>query len=50
MKFLPTKQYHIVPGSGLVYRNHEKVFHELAKSSLLTKILPAEKYPLYGIQ
>ena len=25
-----------------------KFFHELAKNSLLTKILPPEKYPLYG--
>ena len=25
-----------------------KIFHELAKNSLLTKILPLEKYLLYG--
>jgi len=25
MKFLPTKQYHIVPGGGLEYRDHKNV-------------------------
>ena len=27
----------------------QKYFHELAKNSLLTKILPPQKCPLYGI-
>ena len=27
----------------------QKFFHKLAKNSLLTKILPPRKYPLYGI-
>ena len=42
-KFLPTKQYRIVLGCGLLYRNHK------IHSQMLTKILPLEKYPLYGI-
>ena len=47
-KFSPMKQYCIVPGCGLVYHKNEKFFPELAKNSLLTKILPPKKYPLYG--
>ena len=48
-RFLPTKVYHIVPGRGLVYCDHEKIFPKLAKNSLLTKTLLPEKYPLYGM-
>ena len=40
VKFLPMKQYRIVPGCGLVYHDHKNFFHELAKNSLLTKIYP----------
>ncbi len=37
MKFLPTKQYCIVPGCGLVYCDHENVS---TNYSLLTKFTP----------
>ena len=49
MKFLPTKLYHIVWRSHTYCTTTTKIFHELAKNSLLTKILSPEKYPLYGI-
>ena len=49
-KFLPTKQYRIVPGVWFRVPRPRNVFHELAKNSLLTKILPPEIYPLYGIR
>ena len=32
MKFLPTKQYHIVLGCGLVYRNDENFSTKFPKS------------------
>ena len=38
-----------VQGVWLSIPQPRKYFHELAKNSLLTKILPPEKYPLYGI-
>ena len=40
MKFLPTKQCHIVPGVWFRVPRPRKFFHKLAKNSLLTKILP----------
>ena len=48
-KFLPTKRYCIVWGVWFSILRPRKFFHELANNSLLTKILPPEKYPLYGI-
>ena len=49
MKFII---HETVPHSTRVWfsiRRPRTYFHELAKNSLLTKILPPEKYPLYGI-
>ena len=42
-KFLPTKQYHVVLGCGLVYHNDEK-FSTVSKNLLLTKILQKYHY------
>ena len=46
-----TTDHETVPHStGVCFsiRRPRKVFHELAQNSLLAKILPPEKYPLYG--
>ena len=48
-KFLPTKQYRIVPGYGLVYRDHENFSTNWPKTHCSRKVLPREKYPLFGI-
>ena len=48
-KFLPTKQYHNVPGCGLVYRDHKNVSTNWPKIHFSQKFYPPEKYPLYGM-
>ena len=54
-KLLPMKQYRIVTITVLFgVHTHtvpqpRKFFYELAKNSPLTKILPPQKYPLYGM-
>ena len=49
MKFLPTKQFRVIPGCGLVCCDHKNISTNWPKNLLLTKVLPPEKYPLYGI-
>ena len=39
-KFLPTKQYHIVPGCGLVYRDHKNFSTNWPKIHCLRKFYP----------
>ena len=46
MKFLPTKQYCTVRRLHTYCTATTKIF---PKNSLLTKILPPDKYPLYGM-
>ena len=45
---LPTKQYCIVLGCGLVYRDHEHFLRTGQKFTAHENFTP-EKYPLYGI-
>ena len=40
MKYLPTKQYRIVPGSGLAYRNHDNVSTNWPKIHCSQKFYP----------
>ena len=46
-KVLPTKQYRIVPGCGLVYRDHENFSTDWPKIHC-SRNLPPEKYPLFS--
>ena len=39
-KFLPTKQYHIVPGCGLVYRDHKNISTNWPKIHCSRKFYP----------
>ena len=48
MNFLPTKQYRIVPGCGLVYHDHETFSTNWPIIHCSRKFYPPEKYPLYG--
>ena len=44
MKFLPTKQYRIVPGCGLLYETFSTNWPKFTAH----ENFPPEKYPLYG--
>ena len=48
-KFLHTKEYHIVPGCGLVYHNHENVSLNWPKIQCSQKFYPPENihYTVY---
>ena len=50
MKCLPTKQYRIVPGCGLVYRDHETFAMNWPKIHCSRKFYPPRntRYTVYG--